>query len=100
MPFEGSRQEQHDLVGSGCSRRTLGREEGRLRRDQLLWQRDAAEGRQEGALMLTSYVALISELPEATLPFAAVTEVAAAIDKQVTRDFGPLWTVDATVSAF
>jgi hypothetical protein len=50
--------------------------------------------------MLTSYVALVSELPEATLPFAAVTQVAAAIDKQVTRDFGPLWTVNATVAAF
>lgn len=50
--------------------------------------------------MLTSYLALVSELPETTLPFATVAEVAAAIDKQVTRDFSPIWGVNATVSAF
>src|SRR5215831_7767797 len=47
---------------------------------------------------LTANVALVSETP--VIEFADVSIAAAAINKQVTRDFGPLWDVDATVSAF
>ncbi len=48
--------------------------------------------------MLTRHVALISQTQ--SVSFAALTEAAAAIQKQVTRDFGPIWGVDATVDAF
>lgn len=47
---------------------------------------------------LTPHVALVPDSPSVTL--ANVTAVAAAIQKQVTRDFGPLWSVNATVDAF
>jgi hypothetical protein len=48
--------------------------------------------------VLTANVALVSDTP--TVSVADVTPVAAALQKQVTRDFGPLWEVDANVSAF
>ena len=35
-----------------------------------------------------------------TVSFSAVSSVAAALQKQASRDFGPLWQVNATVSAF
>ena len=47
---------------------------------------------------LTANVALVSETP--VIDFSQVSTVAAALDKQVTRDFGPLWELDATVGAF
>src|SRR5207253_5606282 len=47
---------------------------------------------------LTANIALVSETP--VVDFSQVSIVAAALNKQVTRDFGPLWEVDATVSAF
>jgi hypothetical protein len=47
---------------------------------------------------LISHVALAPDSPAVTL--AAVTAVAAAIQKQVTRDFGPVWQINATVDAF
>jgi hypothetical protein len=47
---------------------------------------------------LTPHVALVPDSPSVTL--AAVSSVAAAIQKQVTRDFGPLWGISATVDAF
>ena len=47
---------------------------------------------------LTANVALVSETNQLSL--ADVSPVAAAIQKQVTRDFGPLWGIDATVTAF
>lgn len=47
---------------------------------------------------LTAHVALVSDSPSVTL--AEVTPVAAALQKQVSRDFGPLWGVNATVNAF
>ena len=43
-------------------------------------------------------VALVSET--ATVTFSDVLTVAAALQKQATRDFGPLWQVSATVSGF
>jgi hypothetical protein len=47
---------------------------------------------------LTANVALVSDTPSVTL--AEVVPVAAALQKQVTRDFGPLWGIHATVNAF
>lgn len=48
--------------------------------------------------ILTANVALVSDSPSVSL--SEVTPVAAALQKQATRDFGPLWEVHATVSAF
>ncbi len=48
--------------------------------------------------MLSRYIALVSEAPE--LQFAELAAVAAALQKQVTRDFEPIWRVRANVSAF
>ncbi|HXJ44186.1 MAG TPA: hypothetical protein VNH18_33170 [Bryobacteraceae bacterium] len=48
--------------------------------------------------MTTSHVALVSDTP--SIGFEGVSNVSAAIQKQVTRDFGPLWNVNATVDAF
>lgn len=50
--------------------------------------------------MLTRYIALVSEVPASILPFSEVAEVAAALAKQVTRDFAPIWGVSATVSSY
>jgi hypothetical protein len=47
---------------------------------------------------LTSHVALVSESDSVSLD--QLSSVAAALQKQVTRDFGPIWSVDATVDAF
>lgn len=47
---------------------------------------------------LTPHVALVPDSPSVTL--SQVSTVAAAIQKQVTRDFGPLWGISATVDAF
>lgn len=48
--------------------------------------------------MLTAHVALVSQT-DAIDP-ADLSTVSAALQKQVTRDFGPLWDVDATVDSF
>jgi hypothetical protein len=48
--------------------------------------------------MTTKHVALVSDTP--SISFADVANVSAAIQKQVTRDFGPLWDVKATVDPF
>ena len=48
--------------------------------------------------ILTAHVALVSDTPSVTL--SQVTTVAAALQKQVSRDFGPIWSVNATVNAF
>lgn len=48
--------------------------------------------------VLTAHVALVSESPSVSFP--DVAQVAAALQKQATRDFGPLWNVNATVDAF
>jgi hypothetical protein len=47
---------------------------------------------------LPHQVALVSDAPSVT--FSDVSAVAAALQKQATRDFGPIWQVSATVSAF
>ena len=47
---------------------------------------------------LPHQVAFVSDT--ATVDFADVSSVAAALQKQATRDFSPLWKVSATVSAF
>ena len=48
--------------------------------------------------MLSRYVALVSETQKVKM--ADLAAVAAAIQKQVTRDFGPIWGVQANVAAF
>ena len=47
---------------------------------------------------LPHQVALVSDSPSVT--FSDVSVVAAALQKQSTRDFGPVWQVSASVSAF
>ncbi len=47
---------------------------------------------------LPHQVALVSDTP--TVNFSDVSAVAAALQKQATRDFGPIWQVNASVSAF
>lgn len=49
--------------------------------------------------MLTHQLALTVEKP-GLIDAAALTRVAAALQKQATRDFGPIWGVSASVSAF
>jgi hypothetical protein len=49
-------------------------------------------------LSLTDHVALISLTGD--VPTRGVMQVAAAIQKQVTRDFAPIWGLPATVDAF
>ncbi len=48
--------------------------------------------------MDTYHVALVSETD--AVSFSDVSSVSAALQKQVTRDFGPIWEVSATVDAF
>src|SRR6476646_10820499 len=48
--------------------------------------------------MTTRHVALISEAPE--VPLADLLPVGAALQKQVTRDLGPVWDIQATVDCF
>lgn len=50
--------------------------------------------------MLTIQVALTSEAPGSDLSQAKLARIAAALQKQVTRDFAPIWKVRATVDAF
>ena len=47
---------------------------------------------------LLRQVAIVSE--ESSIDFADVSKVSAGIQKQVTRDFSPIWDIDATVDAF
>ena len=47
---------------------------------------------------LTPHIALVPDSPSVTL--ADISPVASAIQKQVTRDFGPIWAINATVDAF
>ena len=44
------------------------------------------------------HIALVSITKEVTL--ADLAPVSAAIQKQISRDFGPMWNVEATVDAF
>jgi hypothetical protein len=45
-----------------------------------------------------AHIALVSSTPDVT--FAQLAPVSAAIQKQVSRDFGPIWNVQATVDCF
>jgi hypothetical protein len=47
---------------------------------------------------LTPHVALVSDTPAVAL--ADVSAVAAALQKQATRDFGPVWGINGTVDSF
>jgi hypothetical protein len=49
---------------------------------------------------LPMHVALVSEISQGTLSFSDLTQVSAAISKQVARDFSPIWGVNATVDPF
>ena len=49
-------------------------------------------------MALTEHVAIVSIAPE--VPTRDLLLVAAAVQKQVTRDFTPLWGIAATVDAF
>ncbi|WP_095203599.1 hypothetical protein [Mesorhizobium carmichaelinearum] len=48
--------------------------------------------------MLTRHVALVSD--ESSIQNSELVAVAGALQKQVTRDFGPIWGIQADVSAF
>jgi len=48
--------------------------------------------------MLVRNVALVTE--ESAIPMSELTAVAAALQKQASRDFGPLWKLESTVTAF
>jgi hypothetical protein len=48
--------------------------------------------------MLTRHVALVSE--ESKITMRELAAVAGALQKQATRDLGPLWTLEATVTAY
>lgn len=48
--------------------------------------------------MLTIHVALVSEVP--AISSSELSATSAALQKQVTRDFGPLWDIQATVDSF
>ncbi|MFF5444770.1 hypothetical protein [Streptomyces sp. NPDC012888] len=50
--------------------------------------------------MFIIQLALVSETTRNRITASQLTRVAAALQKQATRDFGPFWQVDATVDAF
>ena len=50
--------------------------------------------------MLVQHMGLVSEIGTETLSFAEVSRAGAALQKQLARDFGPIWGVDATIDAF
>jgi len=50
--------------------------------------------------MLVQHMGLVSEIDTGTLSFSEVSRAGAALQKQLTRDFGPAWGVDATIDAF
>ncbi|MFB7462426.1 hypothetical protein ACFCZ1_02770 [Streptomyces sp. NPDC056224] len=50
--------------------------------------------------MLIVQLALVSETTTNQISPSQLTRVAAALQKQATRDFGPIWEVNATVDAF
>ncbi|MCX6314516.1 MAG: hypothetical protein NTX08_07275 [Sphingobacteriales bacterium] len=48
--------------------------------------------------MLTKHIALVSKSKK--IKFNELSQVAAALQKQATRDLGPIWNIQATVDAF
>ena len=49
---------------------------------------------------LPMHVALVSEMDASDLSFSELSTASAALSKQISRDFGPIWGVNATVDAF
>ncbi len=49
-------------------------------------------------MALPVHVALVSE--DASIELGELMQVAAALQKQVLRDFGPVWQINADVTAF
>jgi hypothetical protein len=49
---------------------------------------------------LPVHVALVSEIDTSKLSGSELSQVSAALQKQVSRDFGPIWGVNATVDSF
>jgi hypothetical protein len=50
--------------------------------------------------MLVRQVAITTNIDSSSLPPGELAKLAASLQLQATRDFGPLWGVDATVSAY
>ncbi len=50
--------------------------------------------------MLLRQVALISDVSHSQISFSELTKVSAALQKQASRDFSPIWEVNATIDAF
>ena len=48
--------------------------------------------------MLTIYLALVSETNQ--VPFSQLSQIASALQKQITRDFSPIWKKPASIDAF
>src|SRR5439155_4899973 len=48
--------------------------------------------------MLPMNLALVSEVPDVEM--SELTRIAAALQKQITRDFAPIWSVSADIAAF
>jgi len=48
--------------------------------------------------MFTKYLALVSETSQVS--FSEVSKIASALQKQITRDFSPIWNVPATIDVF
>lgn len=48
--------------------------------------------------MFTIYLALVSETDQ--VPFSEVSQISAALQKQITRDFSPIWKKPASIDAF
>jgi hypothetical protein len=48
--------------------------------------------------MFTNQLALISQSPDVT--FAEAAKISAALQKQITRDYSPIWKVPATIDSF
>ena len=48
--------------------------------------------------MFTKYLALLSESQQ--VEFAEVSQISAALQKQITRDFTPIWQIPATIDSF
>jgi hypothetical protein len=55
-------------------------------------------GHEGGNVVFVRQVALVSEV--ADIPVKEVARISAALQKQVTRDFAPIWQVPATVDGF
>lgn len=48
--------------------------------------------------MFTNQLALVSESPD--ISFAEVAKISAALQKQITRDYSPIWKIAATIDSF